>query len=202
MTPLLPVSCVPRPRVSSSPEAVCVETLPPAVRSPDTGRARARFLPAALLALALTGGALAHEAPPAADDPVTERHMMELAKELRCLVCQNQTIADSQAELAADLRQQVRELIRKGMSDEEIKAYLVARYGDFVLYRPPVNGNTLLLWFGPAVLLAGGMVALVIALRRRIARIDAAEKSQPLSDDEARRAHRLLEQDAEEGSLS
>jgi len=169
----------------------------------QTLRARASLrLLALLLAVVAPLGAAAKEAESVGPDPVIEQRMMKLADELRCLVCQNQTIADSQAELAADLRQQVRELIRKGMSDEEIKAYLVARYGDFVLYRPPVNGNTLLLWFGPAVLLAGGMVALVIALRRRIARIDAAEKSQPLSDDEARRAHRLLEQDAEEGSLS
>ena len=82
---------------------------------------------------------------------------MALAEELRCLVCQNQTLADSHADLAVDLRQEIRELMQKGQSDEEVKRYLVARYGDFVLYRPPLKSSTWLLWFGPAVLLVGGL---------------------------------------------
>jgi cytochrome c-type biogenesis protein CcmH len=93
--------------------------------------------------------------------------MTRIAAELRCLVCQNQTIADSNAPLAVDLRQQVREMIRRGDSDRQIVDYMTARYGDFVLYRPPFKGSTALLWFGPAALLAGGLAVLVVVLRRR-----------------------------------
>ena len=112
-------------------------------------------------------GASAKEAAPAAADPVLEARMVRIAAELRCLVCQNQTIADSNADLAVDLREQVRGLLRQGQSDEQILKYMTDRYGDFVLYRPPVKGTTLLLWFGPAVLLVGGLATLVIVLRRR-----------------------------------
>jgi cytochrome c-type biogenesis protein CcmH len=117
--------------------------------------------------------------------------MMVLAQELRCLVCQNQTLADSQAELAADLRQEIRELMQKGQSDEEIKRYLVARYGDFVLYRPPLKPTTWLLWFGPAVLLLVGLAALytVLIRRRRLAAAD------PLTPDQEQRALALLSED-------
>jgi cytochrome c-type biogenesis protein CcmH len=90
-----------------------------------------------------------------------------LAAELRCLVCQNQTIADSSAGLAVDLRQQIREQIRRGASDREILDYMTARYGDFVLYRPPLKTTTALLWFGPAVLVAAGAGILIVVLRRR-----------------------------------
>jgi cytochrome c-type biogenesis protein CcmH len=112
-------------------------------------------------------GASAKEAAPAAADPVLEARMVRIAAELRCLVCQNQTIADSNADLAVDLREQVRGMLRQGQSDEQILKYMTDRYGDFVLYRPPVKGTTLLLWFGPAALLVGGLVTLVIVLRRR-----------------------------------
>ena len=94
-------------------------------------------------------------------DPALDARLRALEEELRCLVCQNQTLADSSAPLAEDLRREVRELAVAGKSDEEIKQYLVARYGDFVLYRPPVKSTTWLLWFGPFVLLAGGGVHLV-----------------------------------------
>jgi cytochrome c-type biogenesis protein CcmH len=147
--------------------------------------------------------AMAAEAPEVGDNPAAERHMMALAAELRCLQCQNQTLADSEAPLAVDLRQEIRELIVKGQTDEQIKAYLVARYGDFVLYRPPVKSKTLVLWFGPAVVLVGGLLALYLALRRRNARLeleaagDAARGG--LSAAEARRAQNLLATDAEEG---
>ena len=93
--------------------------------------------------------------------------MLRIATELRCLVCQNQTIADSHAELAVDLRNQVKEMLKRGDSDQMIIDYMTARYGDFVLYRPPLKGTTLILWFGPAVLLLGGLVTLYVVLRRR-----------------------------------
>jgi cytochrome c-type biogenesis protein CcmH len=111
--------------------------------------------------------AFAREAPPAAEDPVLEKRMLRIAAELRCLVCQNQTIADSNADLAVDLREQVRRMLKQGQSEEQIVRYMTDRYGDFVLYRPPVKGSTLLLWFGPAVLLVGGLAVLIIVLRRR-----------------------------------
>ena len=138
----------------------------------------------------------AREAVPVGHDPAIEARMMALAQELRCLVCQNQTLADSQAELAADLRQEIRELMQKGQSDEQIKRYLVARYGDFVLYRPPLKPTTWLLWFGPALLLIGGLTALyTVLLRRR--RLAPAE---PLNADQEKRALALLSED--EGQLS
>jgi cytochrome c-type biogenesis protein CcmH len=81
---------------------------------------------------------------------------MAIATELRCLVCQNQTIADSHADLAVDLRQQIRELLKKGSTDQQVLSYMTDRYGDFVLYRPPVKTTTWFLWFGPGVLLVAG----------------------------------------------
>ncbi|WP_298829989.1 cytochrome c-type biogenesis protein [uncultured Piscinibacter sp.] len=119
------------------------------------------------LCLALPLGVLAKEAAPAADDPVLEARVMRIAAELRCLVCQNQTIADSHADLAQDLRNQVREMLQKGQSEAQILDYMTQRYGDFVLYRPPVKPTTTLLWYGPAVLLVGGVVVLIVVLRRR-----------------------------------
>lgn len=106
-------------------------------------------------------------APPAAQDPALEKRVQALAVELRCLVCQNQTIADSNADLAVDLRNQVREMLRQGRSEREIIDFMTARYGDFVLYRPPVRATTALLWFGPAALLVTGVVVLLLVLRRR-----------------------------------
>ncbi len=109
----------------------------------------------------------AKEAPAAADDPALEKRTLALAAELRCLVCQNQTIADSNAGLAVDLRNQVREMLRAGKSEKDILAYMTQRYGDFVLYRPPVNSHTALLWFGPPALLLLGGLSLWLILRRR-----------------------------------
>ena len=111
--------------------------------------------------------ATAKEAAPASDDPVLEKKMLRIADELRCLVCQNQTIAESDADLAKDLRREVRSLLREGKSEDDILNYMTQRYGDFVLYRPPVKDTTLLLWFGPGVLVVGGLLALVLVLRRR-----------------------------------
>ena len=132
----------------------------------------ARWLMTVLLAL-VASTALAKEAAPASDDPALEARMVALTTELRCLVCQNQTIADSHAGLAVDLRNQVRAMLRRGDSDKEILDYMTARYGDFVLYRPPLKSKTALLWFGPAALLLGGMVVLFLVLRRR-SRMDPA----------------------------
>ena len=109
----------------------------------------------------------AGEARDLAKDPVVEKRMVGLAENLRCLVCQNESLASSHAELAEDLRREVRELIQKGMSDQEIKDYLVARYGDFVLYDPPMKSSTLVLWFGPFALLLVGLGALFFQLRSR-----------------------------------
>ena len=112
-------------------------------------------------------GASAKEAADAADDPVLEARMLQIASELRCLVCQNQTIADSHADLAQDLRRQVREMLAHGDSNQQILDYMTARYGDFVLYRPPLRASTALLWFGPGLLMVGGLAGLVLVLRRR-----------------------------------
>ncbi len=110
--------------------------------------------------------AFADEAKAVASDPILEQHVKVITEELRCLVCQNQTIADSHADLAIDLRNQVREKVKQGMSDKEILDYMVQRYGDFVLYRPPVKTTTWLLWFGPFLLLLGGLAILMWRVRR------------------------------------
>jgi cytochrome c-type biogenesis protein CcmH len=126
-----------------------------------------------LFAALLGAAAAAKEALPEAADPALEARMTRITAELRCLVCQNQTIADSNAGLAVDLRRETREMLRQGKSDAEIIAYMTARYGDFVLYRPPLKSTTALLWFGPAAMLALGAAGLVLVLRRRT-RLSAA----------------------------
>jgi len=138
-----------------------------AERRPLVRAARGALCCALLGALLAAAPAWAADAAPAAADPVREARMMALAAELRCLVCQNQTIADSHAGLAEDLRQQIREMLAKGMSDREILGYMTDRYGDFVLYRPPFKSSTALLWAGPALLLVGALGGLAIVLRRR-----------------------------------
>ncbi|WP_083961949.1 cytochrome c-type biogenesis protein [Tepidiphilus margaritifer] len=120
-------------------------------------------------------------------DPAIEARALKLGHELRCLVCQNQSIAESNAELAHDLMNQVREQLAAGKSEEEVRAYLVARYGDFVLYQPPLKASTVALWVGPFVLVLAGVLALWRALRRR-----AREGTPTLSADEAARAEALL----------
>jgi cytochrome c-type biogenesis protein CcmH len=141
-----------------------------------------------LITLLFSGSAWAGEARPLADDPIIEARLKHLAVELRCLVCQNQTLADSNAPLAEDLRREVREMIAKDMSDKEIIDFLVARYGDFVLYRPPVKATTILLWVGPFALLISGVVALFVTLRRRSGRVVDV----PVTDEEHRRVEQLL----------
>ncbi|HCX34261.1 MAG TPA: cytochrome C biogenesis protein CcmH [Rhodocyclaceae bacterium] len=147
------------------------------------------FLLALLVAAhwAAAAPAWAQEAAPAAEDPVLEKRMMKIAEVLRCLVCQNQTIADSRADLALDLRQQVREQLKAGRSEQQIIDYMVARYGDFVLYNPPVKSTTWLLWFGPFALLGVGLGVLYIKLRNRGRRTDAS-----LTEAERARAESLL----------
>ena len=106
--------------------------------------------------------------PRAFDSPEDEARYQALIEELRCLVCQNQNIADSSAPLAKDLRSQVLEMINQGSTDAEIRTFMTDRYGDFILYAPPVKSSTWALWFGPAVILAGGMIFFIMTLRRRM----------------------------------
>lgn len=127
-----------------------------------------------------------------ADDPVAEKRLQELSKELRCLVCQNETIADSNAELAVDLRREIRGMIHDGKSNAEILDFMVSRYGDFVLYRPPVKGITMLLWGGPLVLLLIAILSMRSYLKRRSQQTAALAK--PLSVEETRRAEALLKE--------
>src|SRR5688572_18537863 len=136
--------------------------------------------------------AWAGEAQPVAPDPALEERVTATAAELRCLVCQNQTLADSNAPLAVDLREQIREQMRKGASERAVVDYMVARYGDFVLYRPPFKATTVLLWAGPVLLAIAGLAALFLSLarRRRAARSE-------LSDEDRARAQRLLAGDAD-----
>jgi cytochrome c-type biogenesis protein CcmH len=120
-----------------------------------------------LILFAPAHGSLAKEAAPAADDPAIEQRMSEIASELRCLVCQNQTILESSAPLAVDLRNDIREQLKEGRSAREIMDYMVARYGDFVLYRPPLKATTLLLWLGPLLLVLTGLVVMFRKIARR-----------------------------------
>ena len=146
---------------------------------------------ALLLLLVLHGQCVAREAPSAAGDPVLENRVVKLTSELRCLVCQNQSLADSHADLAIDLKNQVRSQMQAGKSDAEIRAYMVARYGDFVLYDPPFKASTLLLWAGPFVLLLTGLLGLALYMRSRRRLLPQAE----LTSAEHARAEALLRGD-------
>ncbi len=130
---------------------------------------------AAVFLLVLSAQCAAREAPAAADDPVLESRVVKLTSELRCLVCQNQSLADSHADLAIDLKNQVRSQMQAGKSDAEIRDYMVARYGDFVLYDPPFKSSTLLLWAGPFALLLIGFLGLAAYLRSRRSRLPVVE---------------------------
>jgi cytochrome c-type biogenesis protein CcmH len=142
-----------------------------------------------LLAAAAAATAQSKEAEPSAKEPLIEQRLIHISEELRCLVCQNESLASSRAELANDLREEVRLLIRQDKSDDAIKAYLVERYGDFVLYRPEVKPLTWLLWFGPFALLLCGVVGMALYVRQR----QAVQKlAQPLSEKERDQVRALL----------
>jgi len=141
------------------------------------------------LVICFASVALAKEAKPAEDPQIAQR-MRALTEQLRCLVCQNETLADSRADLAEDLRKEIREQMKAGKSDQEIIAFLTQRYGDFVLYKPPVKSTTYLLWFGPFVLLFAGTGVLYLYLKKRRELID----DQPLTADERTRAEEILRQ--------
>ncbi|MFC5498251.1 cytochrome c-type biogenesis protein [Caenimonas terrae] len=145
-----------------------------------------------LLVVLLLAGApgWAKEATPLAEDPVVEQRLIDISQEMRCLVCQNESLAASRADLALDLRREIRELIRAGRSDAEIRDFMVSRYGDFVLYRPPVKPTTWLLWSGPFLLMAVAVVVLLVYLRRR----ERAAGRDVLTSDERSRAQALLQE--------
>jgi cytochrome c-type biogenesis protein CcmH len=147
-----------------------------------------RALLAALLLWATLGSALAVEPNERLSDPALEARARALSKDLRCLVCQNESIDDSNATLAHDLRVLLRERIAAGDSDQQVQQFMVSRYGDFVLLRPPFEPATYLLWFGPPILLALGAAGTMLYLRHR----QAGEAPPPLSADEERRVAQLL----------
>lgn len=150
-----------------------------------------------LMLLCLNGAlAFAQTPQPTTADPVANKRAVALSEELRCLVCQNQSIAESNAELAVDLRRQIREQIDAGRDDKQIIDFMVERYGDFVLYRPPLKASTLVLWLGPPILFLVCLGLLLRYLRQR--RQDVAP--QPLSDEDRRRAAEMLNQGKGNGS--
>jgi len=124
------------------------------------------------LALMMPTISWSKEAIPLAEDPEVEARMLELTENLRCLVCQNETIAGSRADFSNDIRREIREQIKANKSDQEIFDFMVERYGDFVLYDPPVKPTTLFLWFGPLAIFVIGMIALILYLRRRRVQIE------------------------------
>lgn len=151
---------------------------------------RAAAAVALAAALAAAPAIEAREAAPTAFDPVAHERVVQVSEQLRCLVCQNQSIAESNAELAVDLRNQVIEQVKAGKTNKEIVDYMVERYGDFVLYRPPFKSTTYILWLGPVALFLIGLGAFYVNLRRR-KRVVASE-AKPLTADEQALAADLL----------
>ncbi len=135
----------------------------------------------------------AKEAQPFAHDAVLEKHVLDLAQDLRCLVCQNESLADSHANLAIDLRAEMRDKIKAGMSDEEIVNFMVQRYGEFVRFKPALRVSTIALWFGPFILLVVGLVFLFVHLRQRAKKVVGV----PLAENDTRRLAELLGADNE-----
>ena len=178
-----------RPYARAAAAAALALTLLAGARGAAAGAASAPPATGSAASTAASSPATVAYAPPravpTAADPALEAHMLAITSELRCLVCQNQTIADSHADLAADLREEVRELLRRGRTDDQIRRYMTDRYGDFVLYRPPLKATTLALWGGPALLLvlAGG--ALLVAISRRARLPDDRFEPDPLDDEGA-----------------
>ena len=134
------------------------------------------------------GNVFAKDAAPLADDPVTEQRLISISEEMRCLVCQNESLAGSRSDLANDLRREIRILIKEGKSDDQIRSFMVERYGDFVLYRPPVKPVTWLLWIGPFVILGLGITGLLMYLRRR----DSSVPNVTLTDADNQKIDALL----------
>ena len=134
------------------------------------------------------GNVFAKDAAPLADDPVTEQRLISISEEMRCLVCQNESLAGSRSDLANDLRREIRILIKEGKSDDQIRSFMVERYGDFVLYRPPVKPLTWLLWIGPFVILGLGVAGLLMYLRRR----DSSVPNVALTDADNQKIDALL----------
>lgn len=150
------------------------------------------------LLLWVSCGAIAGEADTLAQDPALEARLKAMSEELRCLVCQNQTLADSHAPLAEDLRREIRLQMQAGKSNQEVMDYLVSRYGNFVRYRPPFNTTTALLWVGPFILMSAGLASLIVMLRRRQNNSTSTtdiNSDAPLSADEARQVQELLSKD-------
>ena len=142
-----------------------------------------------LSAMSALAPAQAREAALLAEDPLVEKRLIHISEELRCMVCQNESLASSRAELANDLREEVRKLIREDRSDSQIKEYLVTRYGDFVLYKPEVKPLTWVLWFGPFLLLVLAIVGMAYYLRQR----QSAQNSRStLSDEDRRKVQEIL----------
>ena len=155
-----------------------------------------QILTAGLCALTMVSAVhAAKEAAPTAFDPIAHQRVVEVSEQLRCLVCQNQSIAESNAELAVDLRNQVIEQVKAGKTNKEIVDYMVERYGDFVLYRPPFKATTYILWLGPVALFIIGLVAFYVNLRRRKSAI--SQTQQPLTSDEKALAQQMLSGDKE-----
>ena len=143
------------------------------------------------------GSSLAKDAMPLADDPVIEQRLISISEEMRCLVCQNESLAGSRSDLANDLRREIRTLIKEGKSDDQIRNFMVERYGDFVLYRPPVKPITWLLWVGPFIILIIGIAGLLTYLRRR----NHAVSNIALSDADNKKIDALLNNKNEKGAL-
>ncbi len=149
-----------------------------------------KIIYALMLVLLACGGAIAKEATQLAEDPVVEQRLIVISEEMRCLVCQNESLAGSRSDLANDLRRELRTLIKQGKTDAEIREFMVSRYGDFVLYRPPVKPSTWLLWAGPFGLMILGVVALFVYLRRRSTDVG----TEVLTEDERKRAEAMLQE--------
>ena len=155
------------------------------------------FLPLLLLCVVapFAAGQVQRERP-VIDDPALEQRLQKLSQELRCLVCQNETLADSRADLAEDLRDEIREQMKAGKSDKEIISFLTARYGQFILYKPQVTPTTYLLWFGPFVLLLAGLAVLFRYIKQRRDLIP----ERPLTAEERRRAEEMLSANSKKGT--
>jgi cytochrome c-type biogenesis protein CcmH len=149
-----------------------------------------------LMTMGLPSTIFAKDAVPLADDPVIEQRLIVISEEMRCLVCQNESLAGSRSDLANDLRKEIRILIKEGKTDDQIRSFMVDRYGDFVLYRPPVKPITWLLWIGPFVILLVGIIGLLVYLRRR----NLSVPSTTLSAEDNRRIDALLK-DAKSNSI-